>query len=162
MSDIRFNCPDCEGHLVVDSAGAGRQMSCPHCGKHLVIPEPVHPPPLATPTQVVVPPAPAGGDHGGLSIKKATGEGEMGFEDDKPHGSDVNVTEPITKKKDQWFTENGRRYHFCYYDPHSPVMETACGAKKKLPVNRAKIVSGSLDDLKKGALCVKCLAALDS
>ena len=36
--DIVFNCPNCEGELVVDLAGAGMECPCSHCGKILVVP----------------------------------------------------------------------------------------------------------------------------
>lgn len=37
--DIVFNCPHCDGELVVDLAGAGMQCPCSHCGKTIVVPE---------------------------------------------------------------------------------------------------------------------------
>ena len=53
--DIIFNCPNCQGELVVDRDGAGLSVPCPHCGQALTIPEysstpppePAEPPPPA-------------------------------------------------------------------------------------------------------------------
>ena len=37
--DIVFNCPHCDGELVVDLAGASMECPCSHCGQILVVPE---------------------------------------------------------------------------------------------------------------------------
>lgn len=37
--DIVFNCPNCQGELVVDREGAGLSVPCSHCGHPLTIPE---------------------------------------------------------------------------------------------------------------------------
>lgn len=36
--DIVFNCPSCQGQLVVDRDGAGLEVSCSHCGQLLTVP----------------------------------------------------------------------------------------------------------------------------
>jgi predicted RNA-binding Zn-ribbon protein involved in translation (DUF1610 family) len=36
--DIVFNCPHCEGELVVDRDGAGMTFNCPHCGGRIAVP----------------------------------------------------------------------------------------------------------------------------
>ena len=50
--DIVFNCPTCQGELVVDREGAGLEVPCSHCGHRLVVPayqpRPAAVPPLAT------------------------------------------------------------------------------------------------------------------
>lgn len=38
MSDIRFHCPHCGRHLVVEDQGAGITVPCPTCGEPLSIP----------------------------------------------------------------------------------------------------------------------------
>ncbi len=42
--DIVFNCPNCQGELVVDRDGAGLSVPCSHCGCALIIPD-YRPPP---------------------------------------------------------------------------------------------------------------------
>ena len=37
--DIVFNCPNCQGELVVDCDGAGLSVPCSHCGHPLTIPD---------------------------------------------------------------------------------------------------------------------------
>ena len=37
-NDITFNCPLCQGQLVVEKSGAGVEIPCPKCGKAIVIP----------------------------------------------------------------------------------------------------------------------------
>ena len=37
--DIVFNCPNCQGELVVDRDGSGLSVPCSHCGYSLIIPE---------------------------------------------------------------------------------------------------------------------------
>ncbi len=37
--DIVFNCPNCQGELVVDREGAGLSVPCSHCGHALTIPD---------------------------------------------------------------------------------------------------------------------------
>ncbi len=36
--DIVFNCPHCQGELVVDREGAGMTFNCPHCGGRVTVP----------------------------------------------------------------------------------------------------------------------------
>ncbi len=36
--DIVFNCPSCQGELVVDRDGAGMEVPCSHCGGLLTVP----------------------------------------------------------------------------------------------------------------------------
>lgn len=36
--DITFNCTGCGQRVVVDEAGAGRQVQCPKCGQTLTVP----------------------------------------------------------------------------------------------------------------------------
>ncbi len=36
--DIVFNCPSCQGQLVVDRDGAGMEVACSHCGQTLKVP----------------------------------------------------------------------------------------------------------------------------
>jgi hypothetical protein len=38
MSDITFNCPACNGEIVVTEEGAGLEAACPHCQAALTIP----------------------------------------------------------------------------------------------------------------------------
>lgn len=37
--DIVFDCPKCDGELVVDRDGEGMQVSCVHCGATVVVPK---------------------------------------------------------------------------------------------------------------------------
>ena len=37
--DIRFSCPACEHHLVIDEAGAGLTVQCPKCGADAKVPD---------------------------------------------------------------------------------------------------------------------------
>ncbi len=57
--DIVFQCPGCDGQLVVDQAGAGMECPCAHCGVLLVIPArsaaPPVPEPVLLPTLAVPP-----------------------------------------------------------------------------------------------------------
>jgi hypothetical protein len=39
-TDIRFACPQCSQHLVIERAGAGCLITCPHCGCSLHVPRP--------------------------------------------------------------------------------------------------------------------------
>ena len=43
--DIRFTCPACEHHMVIDEAGAGLVVQCTECGKDVRVPNPVEPKP---------------------------------------------------------------------------------------------------------------------
>jgi len=36
--DIKFSCPTCQGHLVVESEGAGMSVQCSHCGARITVP----------------------------------------------------------------------------------------------------------------------------
>jgi len=38
MSDIKFSCISCVGHLLVEERGAGLNVICPHCGHLNVVP----------------------------------------------------------------------------------------------------------------------------
>jgi len=40
MADIRFSCPNCEKHLVIDEAGAGLIITCPKCNNDTTVPIP--------------------------------------------------------------------------------------------------------------------------
>jgi DNA-directed RNA polymerase subunit M/transcription elongation factor TFIIS len=37
--DIRFSCPACGHHMVIDAAGAGMIVECPACGKDAPVPK---------------------------------------------------------------------------------------------------------------------------
>ncbi len=43
MSDIKFHCPNCGGHLVVNKRGIGLTVSCPHCSQSITIPDTTDP-----------------------------------------------------------------------------------------------------------------------
>jgi hypothetical protein len=43
MSDIKFVCPECSGHLTVEERGAGLSVPCSLCRKTIVIPKLLHP-----------------------------------------------------------------------------------------------------------------------
>jgi predicted RNA-binding Zn-ribbon protein involved in translation (DUF1610 family) len=45
-SDIRFNCPRCGKHLVVEQRGAGTAVNCPSCNEQIEIPRGAVPPPV--------------------------------------------------------------------------------------------------------------------
>ena len=61
--DIVFDCPSCQGEMVVDREGVGLECLCAHCGFPLVIPEGSKPklsqpppvPPPATPPLIAPP-----------------------------------------------------------------------------------------------------------
>jgi hypothetical protein len=38
MTDIRFHCPICDQHLVIDSAGSGMTITCPNCQHPVAVP----------------------------------------------------------------------------------------------------------------------------
>jgi len=38
MSDFKFSCPHCDGHILCDEQLSGRQMQCPHCNVLIRIP----------------------------------------------------------------------------------------------------------------------------
>ena len=176
MEDIHFSCPICNGHIVIDGEGAGRDAACPHCDKVIRIPSVVAEPAHASAS------APADDAHGGLSFQKNPAEAwkshtaneedrsllaHLGFDADSedgdeashgPHHTDVNFSQPVSKKKDHWFTENGRKYHYCYYDPSETSMKTACGAKD-MPVG-VDIAPDDLTELRRNAICKKCLQVL--
>ena len=42
FSDIRFKCPRCEKHLVIDAKGAGFAIICPDCQMQMVVPDQSH------------------------------------------------------------------------------------------------------------------------
>ena len=37
--DIRFSCPSCGHHMVIDEAGAGMVVACPECGRDAPVPK---------------------------------------------------------------------------------------------------------------------------
>ena len=60
MADIEFNCPKCQGSLIVDAQGAGRKVKCPDCGELITIPSPTEPvsgPAPAPTAESVAPPS---------------------------------------------------------------------------------------------------------
>lgn len=40
IGDINFNCPQCQGSLVVDASAAGETVNCPRCDNPILIPTP--------------------------------------------------------------------------------------------------------------------------
>lgn len=47
-ADLRFNCPRCGQHLIVEQRGAGMAVNCPNCNEQIEIPRstaPLTPPP---------------------------------------------------------------------------------------------------------------------
>ena len=56
--DIVFNCPNCQGELVVDRDGAGLSVPCSHCGQAITIPNYQQPPPVLGPLQTSEPTEP--------------------------------------------------------------------------------------------------------
>ncbi len=38
MADIKFSCPKCGMHLVIDASAAGMEVNCPSCGQRIVVP----------------------------------------------------------------------------------------------------------------------------
>jgi len=38
MNEFKFECPDCQQHLVCDEAHSGRQIQCPSCNHLIRIP----------------------------------------------------------------------------------------------------------------------------
>jgi predicted Zn finger-like uncharacterized protein len=61
MADIEFNCPKCQGSLIVDAQGAGRKVKCPQCGEVITIPSPSGPVPVPSsgpPAAPAAPPSP--------------------------------------------------------------------------------------------------------
>lgn len=189
MADIRFACPHCNQHLVVDDEGIGLEVPCPHCGETVVIPRlqeeqeppaseeesptpeeespapeeespaPEDPEPHRkedSPAPTVAPPEPSAASAMTSSLASALHRQQA--EAEERHSQDVNVDQPLSKKKDQWFSTNHKKYHYCYYDPHSPEMRTACGSEV-MPIT-ADVAPIPITRLRKGALCKKCLEAL--
>ena len=182
MEDIHFSCPICNGHIVIDGEGAGRDAPCPHCEKIIHIPSSVAEPAHASAS------ASTETATEGLSFQKNPTEAwkshttdaeersllaHLGFDADPEesdggegagqaghgaHVSDVNFDQPQFKKKDQWFTENGKKYHYCYYDPGATEMKTAC-ATRNVPVS-ADVAPDDTSKLKRHAYCKKCLQVL--
>jgi len=74
------------------------------------------------------------------------------------HAQDINIDQPWFKKKDHWFTSNGKKYHYCYYNPHAPMMITACN-DEPIPVS-ADIAPDDCGGLRKKSLCKPCLKML--
>jgi hypothetical protein len=52
--DISFDCPRCNQHLAVDTAGAGLTVNCPSCNEQIEIPRAAGPP--APKVSIVTPP----------------------------------------------------------------------------------------------------------
>ncbi len=80
-------------------------------------------------------------------------------DDSDMQAQDVNVDQPWFKKKDYWFTADGKKYHYCYYNPHAPVMLMACNSEQ-MPVS-ADIAPDDCSGLRKRSLCKYCLKGLD-
>ncbi len=78
--------------------------------------------------------------------------------DAETHSQDVNIDQPWFKKKDHWFTADGKKYHYCYYNPHAPDMITACN-DDPVPV-RSDIAPDDFSGLRKKSLCKPCLKNL--
>ena len=55
MSDMKFNCPECNGALEVDESAAGRLVDCPQCKKQIKIPSKTSAPPVAAPVAATQP-----------------------------------------------------------------------------------------------------------
>lgn len=69
MSDIEFNCPQCQQPLAIDEAGAGRQMPCPTCGTELTVPQRANAPSGQTPRPAAIASArPASRPVSGLAV----------------------------------------------------------------------------------------------
>ncbi len=48
--DIRFSCPACGHHMIIDEAAAGMLVDCVECGREVKIPDkPAAPPPSPRP-----------------------------------------------------------------------------------------------------------------
>ena len=43
--DIRFSCPTCGHHMIIDEAGAGMIVDCTECGREVTVPKHVRQPP---------------------------------------------------------------------------------------------------------------------
>jgi len=39
-SDIKFSCPKCQVHLVIEARGAGKRIACKNCGERVLVPDP--------------------------------------------------------------------------------------------------------------------------
>lgn len=73
MADLEFNCPKCDGHLVVDEVGAGKQVKCPDCGAPIVIP-------LKQPQKIDTPsfqPLSSTGAKEGIAVSTSSGTNKM-------------------------------------------------------------------------------------
>jgi DNA-directed RNA polymerase subunit RPC12/RpoP len=60
MSDISFDCPNCQKPLVIDEQGAGMTIKCPDCSHAIVVPQK---PPAAHPYQPPPPEPPDASRH---------------------------------------------------------------------------------------------------
>lgn len=40
MTDVIFDCPQCNNEIVVEERGSGLELSCPHCAQPVVVPTP--------------------------------------------------------------------------------------------------------------------------
>ena len=38
--DIKFACPKCQAHLVIETRGAGMRIACMNCGAQIIVPDP--------------------------------------------------------------------------------------------------------------------------
>jgi len=43
--DIRFTCPTCDHHMVIDDAAVGLVVQCTDCGQNVIVPKPAEPQP---------------------------------------------------------------------------------------------------------------------
>ena len=57
--DVRFCCPTCDHHLVIDQAAVGLVVKCPQCGQHVIVPDPVETKPAAGQTTESHPESPS-------------------------------------------------------------------------------------------------------
>ena len=39
-TDIKFSCPKCQAHLVIEARGAGMRIACISCGAQIIVPDP--------------------------------------------------------------------------------------------------------------------------
>jgi len=57
--DIRFACPHCAQHIMVDESGVGLEIECPNCHSQVTVPASVKPTARKLPRMVVEKPAEA-------------------------------------------------------------------------------------------------------
>ena len=58
MSEVQFNCPECDGLFQVDETLAGQQVECPNCAQVIQLPEISDSPPPPPAGEDPVPPPP--------------------------------------------------------------------------------------------------------